>query len=221
MNSQAERIIIIGASGHGKVVANILLRQHRVVVGFIDAAKPIGSLVLSYPVIGREEELPVLIRQHQITAAIVAIGDNWIRGKVQIRILALDLPIISAIDPSAIIGANTRIGNGAVICPGCIIGPDCFIGNGCLLNTKASLDHDCRMDDFSSLAPGVTTGGTVIIGIYSAICLSASISHRIIIGKHVVVGASSLIRHDIPDYSVVYGIPAKVIRSRKEDERYL
>lgn len=165
-----------------------------------------------------EEDLPSLIEEYGITSAIVAIGDNWVRAKVIER---LPLPVTTAISPSATIARGVAIGDGTVICPGAIIGPDCTIGRGCLINTRSSLDHDSVMEDYSSLAPASTTGGNVRIGTYSAICLGAHIIHRIEIGSHCVIGASSLVCKNVDSYSVVYGVPAKYIRSRNADAKYL
>lgn len=216
-----ERIVIIGASSHGKVVADILKSQGKTIVGFIDSTKQIGSTILSFPILGREEELPVLITEHTMTHVIVAVGDNWIRSQVVARMKRYPLTLISAISPFAIIGSDVSIGEGTVICPGAIICPGSIIGRCCLVNTHASLDHDGIMEDFSSLAPGVITGGNVKIGAYSAICLGAHIIHRISIGEHTVIGAGSLVLHNVDDHTVAYGVPAKFIRKRLQSEKYL
>lgn len=216
-----ERIVIIGASGHGKVVADILKSQGRSIVGFIDATKSIGTTVLAYRVIGREEDLDILIPQYVITHVIVAIGDNWIRSQVVERIKKYPLELASVISPVASIGTDVTIGEGSVICPGVIIGPGSSIGKCCILNTHASLDHDGIIEDFSSLAPGVVTGGNVKIGAYSAICLGAHIIHRVTIGSHTVIGAGSLVLHNVEDHIVAYGVPSRSIRKRRDDEKYL
>jgi acetyltransferase-like isoleucine patch superfamily enzyme len=104
---------------------------------------------------------------------------------------------------------------------GTVVNSDSRIGAHCIFNTKASLDHDCVMDDFSSLAPSVTVGGVVRIGAFSAISLGANIIHGRSIGAHTVIGAGALVWSDMPDHCVAYGVPAKMIRLRAEGEKYL
>ena len=104
---------------------------------------------------------------------------------------------------------------------GAVIGTGAVVGECCLVNTQASLDHDGYLSDFASLAPGVTTGGNVTIGPYTAISLGANLIHQIEVGEHTVVGAGAVVLQHIPDYVVAYGNPARVIRNRKKGEKYL
>ena len=101
------------------------------------------------------------------------------------------------------------------------MGPGSRVGEFCILNTGSSIDHDCILHDFSSIAPGVSTGGLVEIGECSAIGVGASISDRISIGRHAVVGTGAVVVRDIPDLVVAYGNPARVQRSRPEGEKYV
>lgn len=207
------KIIIVGASGHGRVIEEIARTLSIPVVGFIDQRQSPG-------VLGREEDLPNLIDKYQINGAIIAIGDNGIRRSVSERISKL-IPLVNLISPFSIIASNVKLGIGIVIAPGVICGPGSKIGDGCLLNTGSTLDHDSRMESYSSLAPGVTVAGNVIIGEESAICLKASVSHRITIGRQTVIGAGSVVLKDLPNNIVAYGIPAKFIRKRSGSDPYL
>ena len=215
-------LIIIGSSGHAKVVLDIFekMNQHEI-IGFIDKNKQNGENVLGYPVLGDEE----ILNNHkaEVTQLFIAIGDNCTRQKVKDRINT-HFPAFSfatAIHPSATIGKEVKIGQGTAIMAGAIINPCCNIGEFCLINTKASLDHDSVMNDFSSLAPGVTTGGNVEIGASSAIGIGASIMHGVKIGTEVVIGGHSFVNKHVDDFSVCYGVPAKLIRKRVVGEKYL
>jgi acetyltransferase-like isoleucine patch superfamily enzyme len=104
---------------------------------------------------------------------------------------------------------------------GAVINPSCTIGRFCIVNTKASLDHDSVMDDFSSLAPGVTVGGNCRIGTHSAIGIGAVLRHGITIGDHTVVGAGSLVMSCVESFSVAYGVPARRIRDRRQGDKYM
>ena len=215
-------LIIIGSSGHAKVVLDIFekMNLHKI-IGFIDNNKQTGENVLGYPVLGDEEILNNHKSEH--TQLFIAIGDNCTRQKVRDRIKT-HFPAFSfatAIHPSATIGIEVKIGQGSAIMAGSILNPCCIIGEFCLINTKASLDHDSVMNDFSSLAPGVTTGGNVEIGASSAIGIGASIMHGVKIGTEVVIGGHAFVNKHVDDFSVCYGVPAKSIRKRVVGEKYL
>lgn len=219
-----EKIAIIGSSGHAKVVIDIILNEKRYeLCGLIDDYKKKGEKVMNFPILGKIEELPGIIHKHLITGIIIAIGDNFARSKVaaHIKNICPEISFIKTIHPSALIASDVEIGLGTIIAAGSIIGPCCKIGDHCILNTNSSLDHDSAMDDFSSIAPKVATGGNCNIGAYSAIGIGTTLIHKINIGKNSVIGAASLVITDIESFVVAYGIPAKTIRSRKEDDKYL
>jgi acetyltransferase-like isoleucine patch superfamily enzyme len=105
--------------------------------------------------------------------------------------------------------------------PNAVIGPNTKVGKFCLINTQASIDHDCVMLDYSSLAPSSVTGGTVQIGIRSALSIGATIKHGLKIGNDCVVGANSYLNKDLPNNQVAYGTPAKQVRTRNIGDSYL
>ena len=218
------KVVIVGASEHGKVVADVIEHEGKfVILGWIDSHKPAGGEFFGYPMLGAEDVLLDLWRRREIVGGLVAIGDNWTRGRVAEKIcsLAPDFAFVTAVHPSAQIARGASVGAGTALMAGVIVNSDSRIGAHCILNTRASLDHDCIMDDFSSLAPGVTVGGVARIGMYSAVSLGANIIHGKNIGAHTVVGAGALVQKDIPDHCVAYGVPARVVRPRAEGERYL
>jgi sugar O-acyltransferase (sialic acid O-acetyltransferase NeuD family) len=219
-----KNVVVLGASEHSKVVLDVIEREGKYgIAGLIDTHKPAGGVLAGYPILGAEEVMLAMFQRGEIAGAIIAIGDNWTRCRVaeKVKSSAPDFKFISAIHPSAQIAGRVSIGEGTVVMAGVVVNPDSVIGRHCIVNTKASLDHDCVMGDFSSLAPGVTTGGVVRIGAFSAISLGANIIHGKTIGAHTIVGAGALVLDDIPDHCVAYGVPAKVIRARLEGEKYL
>jgi sugar O-acyltransferase (sialic acid O-acetyltransferase NeuD family) len=217
-------ILVVGSSGHAKVVLDIFeVRGTHRVVGLIDPHRDVGETVLGYPVLGREEDLPKLARVHEAQGWFVAIGDNWTRHRVAERVAALlpSLGPVSAVHPRATIARSCAVGRGVAIMAGTVVNCDSRIEDFCILNTSSSLDHDCLMETASSLAPQTITGGNVRIGTCTAVGLGAQVIHGIQIGAHTVVGAGALVLRDIPERCVAYGVPARVIRPRKEDEPYL
>jgi len=219
-----KNIVLVGASGHAHAVIEAVEREGKYrIVGVIDTFKPVGHICLGHAVLGGEALLPDLIRQYEISGAVVAIGDNWVRHLFveRIRSIVPDLPFLTAIHPSAQIARSARVGAGSVILPGAIVCANGVIGEFCIVNTRASLDHDGRMEDFSSIAPAVTTGGMVVIKQFAAVMLGVNISHSVCIGEHSVVGAGSLVLKDLPAFVVAYGSPAKVVRTRQPGDPYM
>lgn len=214
-------IVIFGSGGHAKVVIDILEKLNEYnIIGFIDTFKMKGTFIYGYPVLGDETEFAYL---KEINGGIVAIGDNWIRSQMVATILKANpqFKFITAIHPSSSIARGVVIGEGTVIMAGSVINSDTVIGKHCILNTKSSLDHDCVIADYVTIAPNATTGGNVKIGNYTTLSLGANIIHSREIGVHTLIGAGAMVISDIGSYTVAYGVPAKVIRSRAQDESYL
>lgn len=217
-------IVIIGCSGHARVIIDILEQEGPYhIVGLLDSYKPPETELLGYRVFGTEEDLPALLAARVCEGGIVAIGDNWTRGKMvaRIRQLAPEFRFISAIHPSACIARDVQIGRGTAIMAAAVVNTGSRIGEFCILNTRCSIDHECVLGDFSSLAPGAVTGGRVQVGAYSAVAIGATISHEVKIGEHTVIGAGAIVMRDVPDHVVAYGVPARVIRQRNPGDPYL
>jgi len=211
-----ENIVLFGSGGHAKVILDILEKGGKYkVLGTIDDGKEVGENVwCSYDVIGKMEDIGSI---PHLDGILVSIGDNWIRSKVVERILEKypDISFINAVHPSAQIAGDVEMGVGNVVMANAIINSGTKVGNHCVINTRASVDHDNRLEDFVTVAPGSTTGGDVRIGEQSYIALGASIIHGKNIGEHTIVGAGSVVVKDIPGYVVAYGIPAKTVRKRE------
>ena len=219
-----EQVIIVGASGHARVVVDIFECEGAYqIVGVLDMSLPVGALFCGYPVLGGDDALPALAAQSPPLGCCVAIGDNWRRQVVAQRLAHLvpGLRFVSAIHPVAQIARSAIVGPGTVAMAGAIVNSGCRVEEHCIINTRASLDHDSAMAAFSSLAPGVTVGGDVTIGACSAIGIGASIVHGRRIGEHTLVGAGAVVVRDIPDRCVAYGLPARVVRRREPGDRYL
>jgi sugar O-acyltransferase (sialic acid O-acetyltransferase NeuD family) len=217
-------LILVGSSGQAHAVLAVLQRlaAYRL-IGLIDSYVPQGSHCHGYPILGGVADLAAICDSHGVGHVLVAIGDNYQRdvmmAKVSQACPGVTFPVL--IDPSAVIAHGVSIGAGTIIMPLAHVGPGSIIGMGCLLNTRCSIDHDGQMGAFASLAPGVTTGGDVLIGARSAIGLASAIRHRVSIGSDTVIGMGSLVLSDWPDGVVVYGTPARLIRTRLVDEPYL
>lgn len=222
MNTQT--VLIFGASGHGKMVVDIFEKEGKyTILGFLDTYKDIGEDIAGYKIIGREEDLPSLLSQYPGCKVFVAIGDNWTRKKIvdSLRTIAPDVEFATGIHPSVQIGKGVRIGKGVVIGAGAIVDVEANIEDFVIIGKLAIVNHESTVLDFSSLGPAAVIGGNVSIGEFSAIAMGATIKHGVSVGNHTVIGAAALLMHDCGDNLVMYGVPAKEIRSREAGEKYL
>ena len=193
---------LYGASGHAKVIIDILKSQNKEISGLIDDNEFINEM-LSYPV------------YHELDknfSYIVSIGDNKTRKKIVDKLS--DVHFETAIHEAAIVSENAQIEEGTVVMPGCIIQSCSHIGRHCIVNTGASVDHDCVLDDYVHISPHATLCGNVTVGEGTWIGAGAIIVPGIKIGKWSVVGAGAVVTKDIPDNVVAVGNPARILRKK-------
>lgn len=205
------KLIIIGAGGHGKVVADVATKMKIYEeILFIDDKKK-GDKVLGHEVIGNYKEIYNYKKTHSF---FVAIGNNIIRKKIQEELEINNFSVAKIIHPSVILGSEISIGRGTIVMPGVIINVSTTIGKGCIINTSSSIDHDCVIGDYVHLSPNVSIAGTVEIGTKTWVGIGSSISNNITIGPNVTVGSGSNVIRDIKLKGVYVGNP--VTRLEKE-----
>jgi len=217
-------LMIVGAAGHGLVVHDIVIQAgYYEVVGFLDSGKPPGLEHAGLTVLGPVEAVANLSLVYAFSECVVAVGHNAVRRacveQVSSACPALRFPAV--VHPSAVVAPGAVLGEGTVVMAGAVINPGCVIGRHCIINTGSRLDHESRLGDFASIAPGVVTGGNVQIGANSALCLGVLVVHGVQIGSDVVVGAGALVLHDLPDACVAFGNPARRVSARNPDDNYL
>ena len=207
--SKIKKIVIIGAGGHSTSILNIVRSLNYEVVAFVDNTNSINKFN-NINVISDKDA----ISKYYKYDFIIGIGDNNIRENIYKKYTKskYNIKFTTLIHKSAVISWKSEIKVGSVIMPNVTVGPNSKIGEFCILNTNSSIDHDCLMKNFSSIAPGVNTGGEVKIGKNSSIGIGAKIKNKISIGDNVVVGAASYVNSDIESNLTCYGIPAKIIR---------
>jgi sugar O-acyltransferase (sialic acid O-acetyltransferase NeuD family) len=223
LNSNS-KLLVIGSSRHASVLVDAieLAGKYRV-AGYLDDTLAPGTIRRGYSVLGGLGDVAQICAEQLIDSVAIAIGDNWWRRKVHSDLVqkcpGLEFPVVK--HPSSVIAASAEISRGAAILACSHIGPGSRVGEFCIINTGSSMDHDCTMHDFASIAPGVFMGGLVQIGECSAVGVGVSISDRISIGGHAIIGTGAVVVRDIPDLVVAYGSPARVQRSRLEGETYI
>ena len=193
---------LLGASGHAKVIIEILEACDIAVSGLFDDNQAIRDL-LGYKFLGSFTGSPL------DEPMIISIGNNMIRHR-----LANQYPVKygQAIEPSAKISTRASIGCGTVIMRNVSINSDTRIGSHVIINTSATVDHDCVIEDFVHISPNATLCGGVTIGEGTHVGAAAIVTPCIHIGKWSVIGAGAVVISDIPDYATVVGNPAKIIR---------
>ena len=201
------KIVIIGAGGHGKVLAECARDAGLDVAGFIDQGQ-IGRKVLGLPVLGGDDDLAAM-KDHGVTGAIVAIGHNPVRAKLAQRIAEAGLDLVSVISPRAVISPTATIGAGTLVMPGAIINADARIGENVIVNTGAIVEHDCTLGDAVHVAPSSTLCGNVSVGARSFVGAGATVIPGRTIGVDVTVGAGACVVHDLPDSVCATGVPAR------------
>ncbi len=204
-----DKVVIVGAGGHGKVVLDILLENKIDVLGFIDEDRSKhGKKVNGLTILG---DLNYLKEKKEIGLAL-GIGNNSIRFRIYQAALLLGVKVVSVVHPRAIVARDVVIGVGSVIMPGAVVNTGTVMKEGVVVNTGATVDHDCCLEGFCQVWPGAHLAGTVTVGEGSYVGTGASVIQNIKIGKNVMIGAGAAVVSNIPDGVIAVGVPAKVIK---------
>lgn len=208
-----EKVIIIGASGHGKVVADIILKSGDSVVGFIDDNPKLQNGFIGFPVLGMVEDAT----NYKEYKFVIAIGNADIRERIANE---LDLSWYTAIHPTAVISSiGVEIGEGTVVMANAVINSEAKIGSHCIINTGAIVEHDNRIDDFTHISVGVSLAGNVSIGRKSWIGIGSQIIQEKKICPDTVLGAGAVVIEDIQERGTYVGVPARRIMKSRTSNR--
>ncbi len=209
--TERPRLVVWGASGHARVVADVLRRQDIYeIVGFIDDVNRDrhGMAFCGSVVLGGQEQLAQL-KGIGVDHILIAIGDCSARLNLAALAHQQGFHLADARHPRSTV-ADVCVGSGTVIMAGAVINPGSVIGENVIVNTGATMDHDCALADGVHVGPGVHLGGHVKVGRASTIGIGAVVKDRVTIGSHTLIGAGSAVVSDIPDGVVAYGVPARV-----------
>ena len=201
-----KKLVIIGASGHGKVVADIALKLRRYdEIVFLDDNEKVKSC-MNFPVVGKGSDAKYYVDEADF---FVAIGNDEIRKKVTEQLKTIHATITTLVHPMAAIGHNVAIGEGTVVVAGAVINSECTIGQACIINTCASVDHDCTLGDYVHVSVGAHVCGTVKVGKNTWIGAGATISNNLNVCESCVIGVGAAVINDIEEAGTYVGVPAR------------
>ncbi len=208
----ASNVFVFGASGHAKVVIDILERTKGMKVAFVvdDTTQARGARFCGYPVIGRAA---LLAGRRKAGTGIIAIGDNSVRARIAAWLMEQGFRATSAMHPASIVARRVEIGEGTAVMAGVVLNSETRVGSHVIINTGATVDHDCTIGDFVHIAPGCHLCGGVTVGAGALLGVGTAVIPGVHIGANVVVGAGSTVVQDVPDGARVAGSPCRPIAS--------
>lgn len=203
---RTEKVCIIGAGGHARVVADALLAGEASLANLCfadDDPRMHGRMLLGAPVIGAVAAVTAGMNFH------VAIGAAPVRERLQRQLIAAGARPLTVVHPRAIVSPHARIGAGAFIAASAIVAPLAQLGEGVIVNHGAIVDHDCEIEAWSHVAPHATLGGAVRIGAGVLVGAGATVLPGIRVGARATIGAGAVVVGDVPENIAVAGVPAR------------
>ena len=209
-----KKVVIIGAGGHAKVIADIIQKSGDIVYGFLDDNLKKGTIILNnenLKVIGDlNSRFTLPITQPELEF-VIAIGDNNRRKEIAETKIP-NIKYYTAIHPSAIIGSDTEIAEGSVVMANSIINPSTKIGKHCIINTASVIEHDNLINNYVHISPNATLCGTVKVGDCTHVGAGAIIINNTNITDSCIIGAGATVVNDINEKGTYVGVPAKKIK---------
>ena len=221
-----KKIIIFGTGDHARVIfSEIIQLKNFKVLGFSDKLSKKGKVIEIF----KNKEYKNLgdlthIKKYKNIYGIIGVGHNFLRKKIFKEINSTfkkNIKWATIISKNSILNGNVSVGEGTVIISNSVVNSGTKFGKHCLINTSSSIDHHNSFGNFSSTGPGVVTGGNVKIGEMTHLSIGSTVKNNITIKSNALIGGSSFVNKDCDKNSVYYGVPAKKIKSRNENEEYL
>ena len=202
----SKKIVIVGASGHGKVVRDIAKLNGYTEFVFLD--DNFENCPLKNEVFGDTSKAKEFVGEDFI----VSIGNSAVREKIQLKISEMGLNLVSLIHPKAVVAEDVRIEKGTVVMAGAVINSGAKVDEGCIVNTCSSIDHDCEIGAFCHISVGAHLAGTVKVNKHCWIGIGAVVSNNIEIEEKSTIGAGAVVVDNIKESGTYVGVPARKIK---------
>ncbi len=199
-------VVVIGASGHAKVVIELLRASGRTIAYCVGTDSNIVSC-LGVPVLVGDQHV-LRLHAEGFEDAFVAIGSNQLRSRIADFVQQAGFTLVNAISPNATVSPSSRLGVGVAIMAGVVINADSEIADLAIINTGATVDHDCRIGRAAHIAPQCALAGNVTVGQYSFLGIGTKVIPGMTIGAKVTIGAGGVVIRNISDEVVAFGVPA-------------
>jgi sugar O-acyltransferase (sialic acid O-acetyltransferase NeuD family) len=204
-----ERVSLVGAGGHAKVVLEALHAGFPgVAVGVFDDAA--SGTLLGIPIVRLPAAGAVPGPAH------VAIGDASARERLCRALLQAGVHLLAIAHPAAIVSPSARLAGGVFAAAKCVIGPQATVGEAAIVNHGAIVDHDCVVGEWSHIAPGVVLGGGVSVGRAALVGAGATVLPGVRIGEHAIIGAGAVVARDVAPRTRVAGVPARPLQDSEK-----
>lgn len=206
-----KKVIVVGASGHAKVIIDILKGQGIYEIVGCTNTTGIGKDIEGVPIVGNDDSLPNLIDKG-IHHAFIAIGDNQVRKNIFFKLKNMGFQFVNAISSFSYIAQSAKLGSGIAIMPGTVINAQTNIADNVIINTGATIDHDTIISNHSHIAPGCNLAGNVVVEEGAFLGTGTKVIPKTTIGKWSTVGAGSVVIKDVDSFTKVIGVPAKNLK---------
>lgn len=213
----SKEIVIMGAGGHAKVIADIIQKSGDIILGFLDDNKKKDTIIIkdtNAKVIGKVDECLEIAKSNPNIEFAIGIGNNDLRKIISEKYK--ELHYYTAIHPSAQIALDVDIEEGTVIMANSCINTSSKVGKHVIINTGVVVEHDNIIENYVHISPNATLCGTVKIGELTHIGAGAVIKNNISITNHCTIGAGAVVVKDISEKGTFVGVPAKKIRYKTE-----
>lgn len=203
-----KKVIVVGAGGHGKVIADIVCLCGDTVLGFLDDGKSGQDTVSGVKVLGKISDYC----NYRDAEFIIAIGNPASRANI-VNMMGDSVNYYTAVHPRAVIsGMGVSIGEGSAVMANAVLSPSSSVGRHSIINTSAVVEHDCNIGNYVHVSVGAKLGGTVLIGDHTWVGIGATVSNNVSICDHCMIGAGAVVVHDIKEIGTYVGVPARKIK---------